>query len=339
MTLMLVNFAYLLLIFITTPAARAAESEACEPSLKAPRISPVRIPYRGVEPARSIQIRNNNVTYRITLAMRYPSAQASPLIVQIFYPRNRDPEIEAFFGRLIKSHLPLLEPGVWFGDFQSLTTANVDRDQFNQATHDIFSQIRNRFTSTASPLSSVAPSARTQSAEASEVARIMTSFLRRRQVARSSRSIERILNRAHNHLIESMTEAELRFFDYAIFDEVLPYERDKRMQDVAAAALDLVPPRDLDYQRIHREIRDKFTAIALNLIKSLNQGESSLVQEVQTKLEQIVLLGEESLAQKSAFDEKGDSFRPWKTRLSPSRNPTCGSSRPLSGKRVSRSTT
>jgi hypothetical protein len=116
----------------------------------------------------------------------------------------------------------------------------------------------------------------------------MSNFLRRHKIVNSLDEADRILNRAHNRLINSLTEQELRYFDYDLFDEVMSYEKDQKMQEIAK---DLSSPEDKDYAKIHSTVGKKFLEISQKLVKSQNDSIKPYASRLSESLREILRIG------------------------------------------------
>lgn len=255
-----------------------------------------KIPRRGIAPAYSIKVQVQNFRYRITLALRRPSSQSSSLLIQVFWEDGlRDGDLESFLiANICRVFRAQYETDM--GRHLTVTTESFDRDGFHDAVRTFIKEIKRRISSTATVYRSVSPVARSRSPEVSEAARMMTGLLRRSHVVNSTDEADRILNRVHARLIHSLTERELRFFDYSLFDEVIPYEKDAQMQRIANATSDQVAPADLDYPEIHAEIRTKFVEISRELIERQRSLALPHIESVKLHLAAVNRIGNRVLA-------------------------------------------
>lgn len=266
---------------------------AAEPrrSMCAARI--VRIPRRGVAPAYSINVRLQNFRYRITVALQVPSAQNSGLLIQVFWEQGlRDRDLETYLLRHIRKVFG--SPNVTdMGQFlRILVPESVDREDFEESVKKFEADLKVRFSSTAMIFPSISPASRARSADVAEAARMMAGLLRRNRVVSSIDKADRILNVAHNRLISGLTEGELRFFDYALFDEVIPYEKDLKMQEIAQRGAGELDPNDLDYPAIHASIRSKFISISKDMIEKQRTQALPHIQEIGSHLKGVRDLGQ-----------------------------------------------
>lgn len=272
-------------------AAKDVSVESCARALHTPRSK--------LADAFTFKVRVKDFNYRVTLALRMPSAQASPLVVQLFWEnRRRSPEIEAYIKQQIGKVFTLAPGGVQTSIFQSLVTEPVGRADFEDGVRQMTTEMQSRFSSVAVVYPSLSPFMRSRSPAVSEAARMMTAFLRRSKVVSAVDEADRILNRAHTRLILSLTESELRFFTYDLFDEVLSYEKDGQMQQIARTVDGQVAPKDLDYGAIHAAIRTKFVVIAREFIDRLRAGDRTHIEGVNSALAEVIRAGE------AVFEEK-----------------------------------
>lgn len=278
------------LIALGAPPTQA-EPLKCEDRLT---IMPqIRAPLRGVEPAQALEFRVKDFHYRITFALRQPSSRVSPAAIQIFPSAHRDRGMEALVEGLIRSNFSSLIEDMDFGTFRRLTTGAVERADFESKVRQIHLVLQRRFTSTARIFPSIAPAVRRVQAEVADAARMMGSFLVRRKVVDSIDQADRLLSRAHARLIKEMPEKELRFFDYGIFDEVLSYERDLKMREIANSLADIVAREDLAYESIHAAIRERFARIATEIGKRQSDRSRPLVEQIQSFINLFVQLAPE----------------------------------------------
>lgn len=238
----------------------------------------VRIAHRGVEPAYSVYLRIKEVGYRITLAMQFPTSQSSPVFAQVIWDNLRSAEIESYILERFQATFGAARVEA-MGSFIRLDAGKKDRVAFASGVRAFEQNLRNRATSPAKIHSFISRHARTASPEIREAARMMSGLLMRNKVSVQT-DIDRILSRAHLHLIRDLSERELRFFDYDLFDEVLSYEKDQAMQAIAEKARGQVPDADLDYGAIHEKIRQKLIRIARGLVQSLRQQEKPYLERV-----------------------------------------------------------
>ncbi len=194
----------------------------CEDGLKAARefshhFRIVRTPRPGLEPAREIEIGFGEGKASITFAMRQPSMQISPLIIQIFadWPEPIAAKIaEVFQGTRIEVER--------FG-FMRLSASPVHRDEIEAGTQRILKLLESSLGSHSNVYANVSRSTRNRPGVAI-AARALVDFIVRRKLGNEA-DAEGILNVAHARLIKAMNQHQLRFFDYGIFNEVLPYEK------------------------------------------------------------------------------------------------------------------
>lgn len=249
----------------------------------------------GLAKAYSIKIRMQNVEYRISAAMRFPSHQESEIVLQILWAHGlRDIQVEQFIFSRLQS---IFKVSAWenHGSFIRGMTSPFHRDDFKEATQAFELQAKNRFSSVSTIYTEVTQRARTYSPEVADAAQMMTGYLRRQKAVDSQEEADRILNRAHTALMKVITERELRFFDYQIFNEVLSFEKDQAMQDIALKTAGLVPEADLDYQKIHDDIRAKFLKFAKEIASEQKNRAISYTEETRQMLEMISHLGDEAL--------------------------------------------
>ena len=220
--------------------------------------------------------------------MRTPSAQKSDLIIQIFWENNgRYNGIENFVLQSLKKRFSLTSIES-MGSFIQIRAKSVDRDSFEEKVKQFENDLSARFKSSGAIFSIVSPAARSKSPEVMEAANRMSNFLRPHKIVNSLDEADRILNRAHSRLINSLTEQELRYFDYDLFDEVMSYEKDQKMQEIAK---DLSSPEDKDYAKIHSSVRKKFLEISQKLVKSQNDSIKPYASRLSESLREILRIG------------------------------------------------
>jgi hypothetical protein len=262
----------------------------------ASRLTPT--PRRGVAPAYSIDVRVQNVKYRITVALQDPSAQSSSLLIQILWDQHlRDQNVEAYLLRQIQGVFGPTVVNEMNHFVRVVVTDIFERDDFTERVKKFKAALEIRFSSMAAMFPSVSPAQRSRSADISEAARMMTGLLQRNRVAASEDEANRLLNQAHSRLIGELTESELRFFDYALFDEVIPYEKDLRMQEMAQRAIGELSPKDLDYHSIHAGIRSKFITISRALSAAQRSQVLPYIRSTQSHLDSVLKIGNKILAE------------------------------------------
>ena len=217
-------------------------------------------------PAYAVSVHYRNVNYKITVAMIAPSDKSSKLSIQIFWSQgihNRD--LESFIKDRIYE-VYAVTGGEESDEFSKMTTASMSRQEFEESVVRLQQELGRRFQSAGSPFSLMTIRARSTTPAIAEASRMMLNFLVRRRVIKDVEEGNTLLNSAHRQLIAKLTDRELRFFDYTIFDEVLSFEQDQLMQKLAERARSFVSEKDLDYGAIHDEIRADFVKIAIRLV-------------------------------------------------------------------------
>lgn len=293
-------------LFSCTPAIAAEfDPKSCEDM--------VRIAPRGVEPSFNIELKVKQFYYRISIAMLAPTSQRSMVVGQLFWSNGlRNAELENYLIERFRRAFKTAQV-TDMGTFVRIHTMQIERDDFQSLVKTFETHLRNRVTAPSKILANFTPLQRNRSAEVREAAHTMLALLRRSKVSDQPEDLDKILSKTHTHLIRSLTERELRFFDYDLFGEVLSFEKDIFMQSIARKAREQVADaRDLDYMAIHEEIRRKFVTLAREQVESLKHRDLPYLERVKRYVNAILKSGEAVVSVKETFPNlpfSEDGFR------------------------------
>ncbi len=301
-----------LFAFFTIDVALASD---CEDGLTSREFSHhfriVRTPRPGLEPSREIQVGLGAGKASITLAMRQPSAQISPLNIQVFANQlNAEEGALTFLVAQISEVVPGTQLAAKRHGFVRLTSSPVHRDELDSAVREIKKRLERRFSSNSNVYPDLARATRARDPAVSHAAKGILDFLRRHRVT-DDLEAERVLNIAHSRLINALDEHELRFFDYELFTEVLNYETSLKMQNLSDSIKHTVGSENANFELIHQRIRNKFILIVKDLAREKNAKRERSRAEIQKRIDSLLIESQRYLsildkAKKSKIDLQSD---------------------------------